>query len=587
MPQDTDPLTPDGGEIGGAGLSRNGRILSPPRPSGPHVVRRRFQGILGKRRTLENLAVLGQAQSAYMGLKRSAKAIRGRGANIFTQWVGDPDALGSAVVLSAILRHLGAEEVRILTGSLGHPQNRNLVARCGIVLHDPNRDRLRGGLHCMVDTSPPLGMLATPGVDPVKDYFFVADHHADPDEVEENCRAKGVRRVRLPFVGLPVGSTSAFMAVIAAAFDVLDELTPAEKAAAALGIYTDTSALLHGATPLDFKMFEVLTRAEETQEILDELRDYRVPPEWYAYRAAAFRNQEVTGAVRVAPVGFVRDEHRDVIAEIANELLRVEGTSIAITIAVTARGVEVSVRADSRLLGQDQHRIVRVIDYLLEATFPGVSGFRHDRRPPHRVEGGACVPLTPEQRTEWRLDNGGGRVGGNGPILAHCQELARQLVAALRDLETLQPAEMEGLLEVVAGAEGAVPRNGKHAENGKQRERERERSGAEAGVTRARRPRRAQAGFPSGLCETGLNGRRNGPDPSARSVQTARAQGRGASVLEQPLEAGHVELRQDRDRGEALAGERGAALAPQHLLEAVHEGQQQRHVRDRVAHLLR
>ena len=31
--------------------------------------------------------------------KRSAKAIRGRGANIFTQWVGDPDALGSAVLL--------------------------------------------------------------------------------------------------------------------------------------------------------------------------------------------------------------------------------------------------------------------------------------------------------------------------------------------------------------------------------------------------------------------------------------------------------------------------------------------------------
>ncbi len=446
-------------------MSRNGRILSPPRPAGPYVVRRRFQGIIGKRRAVENIAVLTQAHSAYMGLKRSAKAIRGRGANIFTQWVGDPDALGSAVLLSAILRGLGAEKVRILTGSLGHPQNRNLVERCGIVLHHPNEDRLRGGLHCMVDTSPPLGILATPGVDPVKDYFFVADHHADPEDVEELCRAKGVRRVRLPFVGLAVGSTSAFMAVIAAAFGVLEKLSPAEKAAAALGIYTDTSALLHGATPLDFKMFEVLTRTEETQDILDELRDYRVPPEWYAYRAAAFRNQEVTGAVRVAPVGFVRDAHRDVIAEIANELLRVEGTSIAITLGVTARGVEASVRADSRLLGQDQERIVRVIDYLLEATFPGLSGFRHDRRPPHRVEGGACVPLTPEQRSEWRLDNGGARVAGNGPILAYCQELARQLVAALRDLETLQPDEMRGLLDVVAGAEAVVSRNGRRREN--------------------------------------------------------------------------------------------------------------------------
>jgi nanoRNase/pAp phosphatase (c-di-AMP/oligoRNAs hydrolase) len=427
-------------------MSRNGRVLKPPRTAGPSVVRRRFATLLGKRRTLEILPLLTQVHAAYRGLKRSAKAIRGRGANVFTQWVGDPDALGSAVLLTAILRKLGAEEVRILTGSLGHPQNRNLVARCGITLLDPNKDRLRRGLHCMVDTSPPLGMLATTGVQLVRDYFFVADHHADPAEVEENCQARGVRRVRLPFVGLNVGSTSAFMAVLAELFDVLEELSPAERAAAALGIYTDTSALLHGATPLDFKMFEVLTRSEETQDILDELRDYRVPPEWNAYRAAAFRNQEVTGAVRVAPVGYVRDAHRDVIAEIATELLRVEQTSIAIAIGVTARGVEVSVRADSRLLGADQERIVRVIDYLLESAFPGVSGFRHDRRPPHRVEGGACGPLTKEQRSEWGLDDGSARVGANGPILAYCQEQARQLVAALRDLELLQPAEMEGLL---------------------------------------------------------------------------------------------------------------------------------------------
>jgi len=433
-------------------VRRNGHVLKAPRTAGSSVVRRRFLGLLGKRRTLEILPVLTQAHAAYMGLKRSAKAIKGRGANVFTQWVGDPDALGSAVLLTAILRELGAEEVRILTGSLGHPQNRNLVERCGLKLLDPNKDRLRRGLHCMVDTSPPLGMLSTTGVEPVTDYFFVADHHADPAEVEENCRAMGVRRVRLPFVGLAVGSTSAFMALLAEMFDALDRLSPAEKAAAALGIYTDTSALLHGSTPLDFKMFEVLTRSEETQDILDELRDYRVPPEWYAYRAAAFRNQEVTGAVRVAPVGFVRDAHRDVIAEIATELLRIEQTSIAIAIGVTTRGVEVSVRADSRLLGTDQQRIVRVIDHLLESAFPGVSGFRHDRRPPHRVEGGACGALTKDQRAEWGLDNGGVPVATNGPILAHCQELARQLVAALRDLETLKPGEMEGLLREVEAA---------------------------------------------------------------------------------------------------------------------------------------
>ena len=65
-------------------MSRNGRVLKPPRTAGTSVVRRRFVGRLGKRRTLEILPVLTQAHAAYMGLKRSAKAIKGRGANIFT-----------------------------------------------------------------------------------------------------------------------------------------------------------------------------------------------------------------------------------------------------------------------------------------------------------------------------------------------------------------------------------------------------------------------------------------------------------------------------------------------------------------------
>jgi len=427
--------------------TRNGRapiLRRPARLPGRAAVLARFGAPLGKRFTRNNLALLSQVQSAYTALRRSAKAIRGRGANIFTQWIGDPDALGSAVVLKAILESLGAKEVRILTGALGHPQNRALVQRCGIQLQDPNGDRLPRGLHCMVDTSPPLGMSNTGPVAPVKDYFFVADHHADPDEVEENCAAQGVRSVKLAFVGLPVGSTSAFMAALGMAFDVMESMGPYLRAAVALGVYTDTSALLHGATPLDFRMFEKLTRDDETLDVLDDLRDYRVPPEWYAYRESAYRHMETTGGVRIASLGYVREEHRDVVAEIANDLLRLEGTSVGIAIAVTQRGTEVSVRADSRLLGQDRERIVRVIDYLLSSAFPGVSGFKYERRPPHRVEGGACVP---HGESEFRLWGPGATPeDGQGAMLAHSQACARALIAALRDLKITQPSEIQGVL---------------------------------------------------------------------------------------------------------------------------------------------
>ena len=98
-------------------------------------------------------------------------------------------------------------------------------------------------------------------------------------------------------------------------------------------------------------MFEKLTRDEATQDMLDELRDYRVPPEWFVYRAAAFQNMETTGGGARRRRRLRARGHRDVIAEIANDLLRIEGTSIAIVVAVTDIGTEVSVRADSRLIG--------------------------------------------------------------------------------------------------------------------------------------------------------------------------------------------------------------------------------------------
>jgi nanoRNase/pAp phosphatase (c-di-AMP/oligoRNAs hydrolase) len=406
----------------------------------------RFGPTLGRRFSRNNLDVLQMAHAAYTGLKKAARSIRGRGANIFTQWIGDPDALGSAMVLKAILTHLGAKEVRILTGALGHPQTRNMAERCHILLQDPNEDRLPRGLHCMVDTSPPLGMTNTGRVEPVSEYFFVADHHADREDVEANCRDRGVKRVRLAFVGLPVGSTSAFVGVIATAFGILQKLDPEVRAAAALGIYTDTSALLHAATPLDFRMFELFTQDDqEARDILDELRDYRVPPEWYMYRAEAFQNLEMRGSIRIAPVGYVREAHRDVIAEIANDLLRIENTSIGVAVAVTERGTEVSVRADARLLGNDQQRIVRVIDYLLSYAFPGLSGFKHQRRPPHRVEGGACVPHSQSQERLWKL-GAAPNAGRGDPVLEHCRACAQALIAALEDLKFARPEEIAGLL---------------------------------------------------------------------------------------------------------------------------------------------
>ena len=180
----------------------------------------KFGAPFGKRFTRNHFELLRLAYLGFVGLKRSAPLIREHGANIFTQWTGDPDAFGSAIMLEGILRKLGAEHVRILTGALGHPQNVQMAKVCGIEFFHPNEGRIDGGLACMVDASPPLGARNTSGVLPERDFFFVADHHTGAEEVERQSKEKGVRSIRHAFVGLPVGSTSAFMASIGLAFGV-------------------------------------------------------------------------------------------------------------------------------------------------------------------------------------------------------------------------------------------------------------------------------------------------------------------------------------------------------------------------------
>jgi hypothetical protein len=101
------------------------------------------------------------------------------------------------------------------------------------------------------------------------------------------------------------------------------------------------------------------------------------------------------------------------------------------------------VRADSRLLGQDRSRIVRVVDHVLEEAFPDVSGFKYEKRPPHRVEGGACVPHRGETA---KLPRRGLRDHDDPAVLEHCSAYALAILKALESLAKEKPEEVVGLL---------------------------------------------------------------------------------------------------------------------------------------------
>jgi hypothetical protein len=78
-----------------------------------------------------------------------------------------------------------------------------------------------------------------------------------------------------------------------------------------------------------------------------------------------------------------------------------------------------------------------------------VSGFKYDRRPPYRVEGGASVPHDEVQERDWKL--GSAQTDGAGAerrrsMLEHCRSIARGIIAALEDLKFARPEEIQGLL---------------------------------------------------------------------------------------------------------------------------------------------
>ena len=433
----------DGGEHG---LKRNGTsLLRPVKVPGLQVVGMRFGRSLGKRFTRNNLGVLAQAHAAYLALRRSQKAIRGRGANIFTQWVGDPDALGSAVLLDAILRELGAKEVRILTGKLGHPQNRNLVARCGIDAARPQ--------HRAAAEGPPLHgrhlAAARPRehrgpCDPEKDYFFVADHHADPADVEENLREAGVHRIKLPFVGLPVGSTSAFMAALGLAFGVLDGIGPAGRAAAAA-----RHLHRHERAP-----------ARRDPARLPDVREADARRRDVGHRRRAARLPRAAGVVRLPRVRLPQPGG--------------DGQRAHRTRRLRARRPPRRDRGDRERAAARREHVHRHLDrghrawaprcrcartaacsartarassawstIVLEEAFPGVSGFKYERRPPHRVEGGACVPHDGDTA---KLPRRGLRDHDDPAVLEHCSAYALAILAALESLGRENPEEVVGLL---------------------------------------------------------------------------------------------------------------------------------------------
>jgi nanoRNase/pAp phosphatase (c-di-AMP/oligoRNAs hydrolase) len=256
----------------------------------------------------------------------------------------DPDAIASAVALRHLLAQRLAVEVNIAyKGIIGRAENKALVRYLGYPLRRLTGSDLRQPLPiALVDTQPGAGNNALPSKSTAT---IVIDHHPWL-EVTAAARFVDVRS--------NVGATSTILTEYLRASGI----EPAPPLATALfyGIKTDTMGLGRGASPTDTDAYFYLQPRIDVDALV-EIERAQVPAEYFKSLSASVQAAQVHDGVVISYVGAI--SYPDLAAEMADILLRLEGTRWVICMGVYQDNLILAVRTRSRRGGAGQ--LVRAI----------------------------------------------------------------------------------------------------------------------------------------------------------------------------------------------------------------------------------
>ncbi len=241
----------------------------------------------------------------------------------------DPDALASATALVDIARGLGCPASVYYFGNINHQENRAMVNLLdleltklessgpladvgGIALVDHGRPGVNDGLpesttvDIVIDHHPPRGLV---------DGAFV-DLHSD------------------------VGATSTLLARYLDRLDV--PLRPLTATALLYGIQVDTDHFVRGATERDFNAASLLL-PQVDWDLLEQIESPTISSETFETIARAIDNRTEYGPVITSCVGELTD--RDALAQAADRLLNLEGTTTTLVFGIQDGVVYCSGRA--------------------------------------------------------------------------------------------------------------------------------------------------------------------------------------------------------------------------------------------------
>jgi nanoRNase/pAp phosphatase (c-di-AMP/oligoRNAs hydrolase) len=246
-------------------------------------------------------------------------------AAIFTHPFPDPDAIGSMMAIKWMLCKLGIYSKCYYTGSISHPQNRSMVN-----LLDPELESLdnyscsNDCINILVDTIPNnIGIFESEKIN----FDLIIDHHK-----ETPSNFDGV------YINLRAGSTCAtvysIIEQLGFPFDEDSQYDNRVATAMMIGITTDTENLMSDdCSDYEFNAWSKLFPFRDSV-LLKQIVNFERPKFWIDSKATACSNAIVEESIGVVGMGIIPGKHRDMVADMADEMVTWEDINTAVVFAL-------------------------------------------------------------------------------------------------------------------------------------------------------------------------------------------------------------------------------------------------------------
>jgi hypothetical protein len=281
--------------------------------------------------------------NGYAEFDEKLKSVGDVRAAIFTHRCPDPDAMASMMGLSWLLnKSFGIEADLFYAGEVSHPQN-------GVMLNLLNPDLKRVdeeykpenyGLHILVDTIPEnAGM----GEEYDVEFDIVIDHHR---ELPSNYEGVVVHKK----VGACASIVYDMMSHFIEKNNWLDEDSDSDqKLATALiaAIVTDTEYMMSDdSTEFEFRAFSELFPYRNSS-YLKQIVFFKRPRLWIDKKAEGCKQARISeDGYAIVGLGIIPEKHRDLIADMAEEMVHWTSVETAIAFGVVGGDkIEGSVRS--------------------------------------------------------------------------------------------------------------------------------------------------------------------------------------------------------------------------------------------------